>query len=144
MIRAFQPADLDRVAELWLTANLQAHNFIAPAYWMDNLASVKELLPQAEVYVCEKDGEILGFAGLNGTSIEGIFVSPNMQSRGIGKSLLDFLKKKKAELRLNVYQKNIRAIRFYEREGFQIQGEGLDEATGEKDDTMVWHAERRE
>ena len=40
-----------------------------------------------------------------------------------------------------MYQKNTRAIRFYQREGFQIQCEGLDEATGEKDYEMVWKRE---
>ena len=39
---------------------------------------------------------------------------------------------------LNVYQKNARAISFYKREGFSIQCEGLDEATGEKEYTMLW------
>ena len=41
-------------------------------------------------------------------------------------------------IRLNVYQKNARAISFYQREGFIIQCEGLDEATGEKEYTMLW------
>ena len=31
-----------------------------------------------------------------------------------------------------------RAISFYQREGFIIQCEGLDEATGEKEYTMLW------
>lgn len=45
---------------------------------------------------------------------------------------------KKAKLILNVYQKNTRAIHFYQREGFEIQREGLDEDTGEKDYVMIW------
>ena len=32
---------------------------------------------------------------------------------------------------------------FYEREGFEIQCESLDEATGEKDYTMAWRQEQR-
>ena len=46
---------------------------------------------------------------------------------------MDYIKDKKVSLRLNVYQKNARAISFYQREGFIIQCEGLDEATGEKE-----------
>lgn len=138
MIRPLQKADLAQVTEIWLSANLQAHSFISSEYWKENRALVKELLLQAEVYVYEKDGEILGFAGLDGEYIEGIFVAGKAQSQGIGKSLLDFLKVKKPELHLNVYQKNTRAIRFYEREDFHIQSEGLDEATGEKDYAMTW------
>ena len=61
-----------------------------------------------------------------------------MQSHGIGKSLLDYIKDKKARLQLNVYQKNVRAMSFYQREGFIIQCEDLDEDTGEKEYTMLW------
>ena len=51
---------------------------------------------------------------------------------------MDYIKDKKERLQLNVYQKNTRAISFYQREGFIIQCEGLDEATGEKKYTMQW------
>ena len=141
MIRKLQDADIDRVADIWLDANLRAHSFISPQYWKGNFETVKKMLPQAEVYVYENDREIWGFIGLNGEYIEGVFVSSEMQSRGIGKRLLDFVKTKKTELRLNVYQKNMRAIRFYQREGFKILREGMDEATGEKDYEMTWRQE---
>ena len=42
---------------------------------------------------------------------------------------------------LHVYQKNKRAISFYQREAFVIQSEGLDEDTGEKEFLMVWRKE---
>ena len=73
-----------------------------------------------------------------GDDIEGIFVSDEMQSQGIGKTLIDFVKAQKTKLSLNVYQKNVRATHFYHKEGFEIQCEGLDEATGEKDYEMLW------
>lgn len=73
-----------------------------------------------------------------GDYIEGIFVSDEMQSQGIGKALIDFVKAQKTKLSLNVYQKNVRATHFYQKEGFEIQCEGLDEATGEKDYEMLW------
>ena len=136
-IRALRRADIGRVMELWLDANLKAHSFIPTAYWKSNFDAVKEMLPQAEVYVYEDEGEIDAFVGLNGTYIEGIFVSSEMQSKGIGRRLLDFVKTKRTELCLNVYQKNTRAIDFYQREGFKIRCEGLDESTGEKDYEMV-------
>ena len=99
---------------------------------------MKELLLQATAYVYEDKQEIQGFVGLNDEYIEGIFVSDEMRSQGIGKLLLDFVKNRKAKLSLNVYQKNIRAIHFYQREGFAIRCEGLDEATGEKEYVMTW------
>ena len=141
MIRKLRKADINRVAEIWLDANRKAHAFVPASYWERNFASVKEMLPQAEVYVYETESGIQGFLGLNGEYIEGIFVSEGAQSRGIGKCLLDCVKDRKSALRLNVYQKNMRAIRFYRREGFQIRGEGLDADTGEPDYEMLWQRE---
>ena len=71
-------------------------DFISEQYWINNYELVKEMLPQAEVYVFEVDKMIQGFVGLNNEYIEG-------------------------------------AISFYQKEGFIIQCEGLDEATGEKE-----------
>ena len=138
MIRVLQEADIDRVAEIWLDSNLKAHHFIPAQYWKSNFGLVKEMLSQAEVYVYENDRNIQGFTGLNGEYIEGIFVSEQIQSQGIGKILLNYVKDMRTKLFLNVYQKNIPAISFYQREGFEIQYSGMDEATGEKDYVMVW------
>lgn len=140
MIRKLEKSDITKVAEIWLNTNIKSHNFISAQYWKSNYELVKEMLSQAEVYLYERNGEIQGFIGLNGGYIEGIFVSDKWQSQSIGKFLLDFIKESKMELSLNVYQKNTRAIHFYKRECFEIQSQGLDEATGEKDYVMLWQA----
>lgn len=140
MIRELRKVDINKVAEIWLDTNIKTHYFISAQYWKSNfeLVKEKELLLQATVYVYEDKQEIQGFIGLSNEYIEGIFVSAEMQSQGIGKILLNYVKGKRNKLILNVYQKNTRAISFYQREGFEIQYSGLDEATGEKDYVMAW------
>lgn len=140
MIRKLQNVDINKVADIWLKTNLEAHDFIPGQYWTSNYEAVKKMLPQAEVYVYEDNKIIQGFVGVRDEYIEGIFVSDKMQSHGIGKALLDYIKDKKARLQLNVYQKNVRAMSFYQREGFTIQSEGLDEFTGEKEYVMEWNS----
>ena len=140
MIRKLQKADINRAADIWLKTNLKAHFFIPEQYWISNYEFVKEMLPQAEVYVYEDDKMIQGFIGINDEYIECIFVSDEMQSRGIGKILLDYIKDKKDRLQLKVYQKNVRAMSFYQREGFTIQSEEMDEFTGEKEYVMNWES----
>lgn len=140
MIRKLQKTDINRVADIWLKTNLKAHYFIPEQYWTNNYEVVKEMLPQADVYVYEDDKIIQGFIGINDKYIEGIFVSDEMQSRGIGKILLDYIKDKKDRLQLKVYQKNVRAMSFYQREGFTIQSEEMDEFTGEKEYVMNWES----
>ena len=138
MIRELRKVDINKVAEIWLDTNIKTHYFISAQYWKSNFELVKELLLQATVYVYEDKQEIQGFIGLSNEYIEGIFVSAEMRSQGIGKILLNYVKGKRNKLILNVYQKNTRAISFYQREGFEIQYSGLDEATGEKDYVMAW------
>lgn len=140
MIRQLRKADINKVADIWLDTNIKTHYFIPAQYWKSNFELVKELLLQATVYVYEHNQEIQGFIGLNDEYVEGIFVSDEMQSRGIGKILLNYAKEKRNKLLLNVYQKNTRAIAFYQREGFELQGNGVDEATGERDYVMAWHS----
>ena len=138
MIRKLQKSDVNIVANLWLDTNITAHYFIPVQYWKSNYELVKELLLQATVYVYEDKQEIQGFIGLNDEYIEGIFVSTKIQSRGIGTILLNYVKGKRNYLFLNVYQKNTRAIAFYQREGFKIQCNDIDEATGEREYVMAW------
>ena len=138
MIRKLLNRDIDRVADIWLKTNLKAHYFISNQYWKSNYELVKEMMSQSEVYVYEDDKMIQGFIGVSDEYIEGIFVSDEMQSRGIGKMLLDYIKDKKDRLQLKVYQKNVRAMSFYQREGFTIQSESMDEFTGEKEYVMNW------
>lgn len=140
MIRKLQKVDINKVADIWLKTNLKTHYFIPEQYWTNNYEVVKEMLPQADVYVYEDDKIIQGFVGINNEYIEGIFVSDEMQSCGIGKMLLDYIKDKKDKLQLKVYQKNVRAMSFYQREGFTIQSEEMDEFTREKEYVMNWES----
>jgi len=75
-------------------------------------------LPHAEIYVHEDDctKQIDGFIGLNDDYIEGVFVKETMQSKGIGKQLLNHAKEFRSKLKLSVYQENEKAIKFYLRE----------------------------
>ena len=139
MIRKLKETDINKVAEIWLDTNIKAHDFIPEKYWKDNFNMLKDMFPQSEIYIYENGKIIQGFIGMDNDYIAGIFVSSEVQSKGIGKVLLDFVKTKKEKLRLNVYQKNTRAIQFYQREGFKIQNENLDINSGEKEYVMTWN-----
>ena len=140
MIRKFKEDDLNTVMQIWFDTNIKAHHFISRQYWIDNYEMVKDILPKKEIYVYEDDNtnQIDGFIGLMDNYIAGIFVNKNNQSRGIGKQLLDYVKEIKETLNLSVYQKNIRAISFYQREQFVIQFEHIDNDNSEKEFIMTW------
>ena len=128
MVRKFETQDLD------------AHAFIPASFWEAHFEMVRDLLPQAELYVHEDAGtrQIDGFIGLTENHIEGIFVVKSARSKGIGKALLDYAKSRKPRLDLSVYQINERALAFYQREQFTVQSEGIDEDTNEAELQMLW------
>ncbi len=145
MIRKFESRDLDAVMQIWLEGNLDAHAFIPASFWTEHFEMVRDMLPQAELYVHEdKDTrQIDGFIGLTENHIEGIFVAKSERSKGIGKALLDHVKSCKPYLTLSVYQKNERALAFYQREQFVVQSEGIDEDTNEAEIQMLWTRQAR-
>lgn len=138
MIRKFKADDINDVMKIWLESNIQVHNFIPADYWEINYENVKALLPKAVVYVYERDGRVIGFIGLEDKYVAGIFVMNNERSNGIGKLLLDNVKKNHNSLVLNVYKKNERAVQFYKREGFLIAAEERDDNTKEEEYHMKW------
>lgn len=101
---------------------------------------VSQAIQEAEVYVYEENGAVVGFVGLQDTYIAGIFVSEAMQNRGIGKKLMDELKKHKTILHLHVYEKNEKALRFYQREHFTILTKENDAETNVQIYHLMWKA----
>jgi len=138
MIRKFENKDISVIMEIWLAGNLQAHCFISEHYWRQNYELVSQMILTADVYVCEKYGQIVGFTGLQKNYLAGIFVREDMRSCGVGKELMDFLKQEYGWLTLDVYKRNSRAVKFYQREGFEIQCEKINGDTREVEFSMIW------
>lgn len=137
MIRTQIPSDLNRLSQIWLETNLTAHAFIPSSFWEKNVEGVRAALPDAEVLVWDEEG-IQGFIGLLDGFIAGLFVAEGQRGRGIGAKLLAAAKERYAALTLDVYARNVRAHAFYERNGFVIQREKVNEATGEPEYEMLW------
>lgn len=140
MVRLFEFKDLDRIMEIWLEGNLKAHSFINGGYWRQHFETVKSILPNAEVYVFEDDGEILGFIGMDAEYIAGLFVAEGHRGRGIGHQLMETVKQRK-RLSLHVYEKNTGAVSFYKVEGFEVMAHMIEKETGEKECLMVYRRE---
>ena len=138
MIRKYKENDLDVIMKIWKEENINAHKFILKEYWENNYEYVKNILPNAEIWVYLLNGEIIGFIGLNEYFIEGIFIKKEFQNKGIGTQLIKNIMKQKEKLSLRVYEKNSKAINFYTKNAFKIKEKEIDKDTGESEYLMEW------
>ena len=138
MIRLAERQDLDRIMEIWLEGNLQAHDFVDPAYWTGCLQEVREAIAQADVWVWDENGRVEAFAGMVEHYLAGLFVSGAQRGKGIGGLLLEHIKEQRYPLTLHVYSRNAGAVQFYERHGFGIVSEYIDPETGQPEREMIF------
>ncbi|WP_416137518.1 GNAT family N-acetyltransferase [Halomonas sp. HK25] len=142
MIRPAVPQEIPQLADIWLRASCRAHDFIPADYWESHFdAMAEERLPGAdELLVLEVEGRVIGFAALNGNHLEALFVDPEVQSYGHGSRLMAHAMAHHSRLSLCVFSRNVRAVSFYRRLGFQVVEECLEPRTGEVETLMAWQS----
>lgn len=139
MVRDFQPTDMDAVLAIWLDASVQAHPFVKPQFWQDQLANMRErYIPGSQTRVVEGADGCAGFSCIYGTTLAALFVAPAHQGRGLGALLVADAKRTRDHLELTVYTQNKRAVEFYERQGFRGLQQRIDQHTGEAERVMHW------
>ena len=70
---------------------------------------------------------VKGFIWIEGREVKKLYVEPVLQGTGIGAKLLNMAICDYGVEYLWALEKNTRAIRFYERHGFQVTGERIPE-----------------
>ncbi|MGM0784025.1 MAG: N-acetyltransferase [Pseudomonadota bacterium] len=141
MIREYRQADIDQVLAIWLTASIEAHNFIEPHFWESKVSEMRDVyIPASETFVLEYEEKINGFYSLYGNTLAAIFVAPESQGKGMGAALLDDAKNRRESLQLSVYKENVLSVNFYEKQGFICIGEQMDEHTGHPELIMEFHS----
>ena len=127
-IRPAAADDLNRIAEIEIF-NYRLHFY--PIFRSDRYYFVEKTVPNLTAFYANEpgivehtvvydDGVVKGFVRVNGEEIEKLFVEPVLQNRGIGDALFRYAVKTLGGKRLFVLEKNVRAIRFYERHGFHL------------------------
>ncbi|MBQ7863163.1 MAG: GNAT family N-acetyltransferase [Lachnospiraceae bacterium] len=139
-IRQATPKDIARIAEIEIFNYRLNFYPIFQNDWfyfdekqvpkeMKRYATEEGLLRNTFVY---DDGVVKGFIQLDGSKVAKLFVEPVLQGNGIGAKLLEFAVTEKQANYLWALEKNVRAIRFYERHGFHVTTEKeLEEGTTE-------------
>lgn len=124
-------------------------DWIDETAWMPRLRSrkqdrdfVADLIHSGGVLVV-REGEVsVGFLFERDCHVGALYVAPTARRRGVGKRLLDSVKKGCDHLDLWTFEANEGARRFYQREGFEtVERTEGDNDEGLPDIRMLWQRE---
>lgn len=87
-------------------------------------------LPNADTWVIEQAGNVIGFISLLGNEVGAIFVQPQFHGLGAGKALMNKAQELHGELEVEVFEKNLMGRQFYEKCGFEFMCRKRHEETG--------------
>jgi N-acetylglutamate synthase-like GNAT family acetyltransferase len=93
--------------------------------WAGRLQSEKyaSAIGSNEFFVAEESGAVVGFAELSraDSEVQGLYVSPEVAGRGVGRKLLGTLEERARAFGLKSLRltSSLNAVSFYEREGFR-------------------------
>lgn len=139
-IRQARPEDAGRLAEIEVfNYRLNFYPiFKSDKFYFDILQvsskaeeyrSNPQLLQNTWVY---DDGVVKGFIRVDGTEVQKLFVEPALHGQAIGAVLLEYMIESRGVDHLWALEKNLKAIRFYERHGFRLtKNKKLEEGTPE-------------
>ncbi len=99
------------------------------------------VLEECLTWVAVRGEEILGYAALQGDTLDHIYLRPDVLRQGMGTLLLDEVRRHTPQgVRLHVFQQNTGARAFYERHGFAVEstGDGSDNMEKLPDMTLRW------
>ena len=131
MIRFLEPADIDDLIRVWLSSTIPGQAFLPEEHWRAMETDVRnELLPIAETWVVEEDGELVAFMSVIDDLIGGLFTHPDHQGHGHGRALVEHARLLHDPVFVEVFEANEKAIGFYRSCGFVDHERRIDEESG--------------
>lgn len=132
VVRQHEESDLDGVMSSWESASRIAHPFLKEAFLETERYNIPNVyLPNTDTWVAEVDGSVVGFIALMGNEVGAIFLDPEFQGKGVGRSLMDKAQELHETLEVEVFKANSIGRKFYDRYGFQLLAESVHEPTNQ-------------
>ena len=122
IIRRGLPSDVGRALEIWRGAVDATHQFLSPEDRAELDDLVAGFLPEAEMWVAEEEGRVLGFLILDGSMIDALFVDPEVHGRGVGTALVQHAIALAPDATVDANERATNALPFYESRGFVRTG----------------------
>ncbi len=114
------PELIEQLVSVWERSVRATHAFLSE----EEVAEIKPFVPQAlmgveTLVVAAKDGEPVGFMGVESGRLEMLFLDPAARGHGLGRRLLEHGIARLGVTELTVNEQNPQAKGFYEHLGFK-------------------------
>lgn len=117
-IRAAVAADAGPVADVFIAAHATMAYLPQIHSEEETRAFIAALVREAETWIAERDGRVVGFAVVDGGWLEHLYVHPSRFGTRTGTKLFQAVTARHPKgFQLWVFQQNTGARRFYERQG---------------------------
>ncbi len=131
IIREYDNEDLGDVLSAWESGTEVAHPFLTLEFLEQERHNIPNLyLPNAETWVAEEGGHVIGFIALIGDEVGAIFVKSEFHHAGVGRALMDKARELRGGLEVEVFKENAIGRKFYSNYGFTPLSESVHEPTG--------------
>jgi len=130
IIREYRSEDFDAVTILWRISReksipefqLEKGHF----FFEDRDYFQKQIIKNNQIWVVESLNYPVGFMAMNKDFVDQLYIDPDHQRRGIGRSLLNLARERSPEhVWLYTLQVNASAREFYEKNGFVAEKFGI-------------------
>ncbi len=145
LIRRCLVEDMPKLLEIWLQGTLHAHDYLPAAAWWPRQEQLRQRLQATDdIWVVEAQAEVdnepsgkgphplsselgvVGFMAIKDDELLALYLLPEFQHQGVGRTLLELGKQYHPQLFLTVCLPNEEAVSFYRRHGFRIVREQRD------------------
>jgi putative acetyltransferase len=130
-IRQYKDEDLAEVLASWENASRISHPFLSNEFIEQERYNVPNIyLPNADTWVIEQNGQVIGFIALLGNKVGAVFVQPEFHRTGAGWALMDKAQELHGNLEVEVFEANSIGCSFYTKYGFKYLTKKIHEDTG--------------
>jgi len=119
-IKPYSEKYQEQILTIWEKSVLATQDFLTST----DFKEIKELVGNInfndfQVFCLTKENLVLGFIGVADKKVEMLFLSPEYFGQGYGHKLLTFAIEKLSATKLDVNEQNTKALKFYQKFGFE-------------------------
>ncbi|MDT3958405.1 GNAT family N-acetyltransferase [Staphylococcus kloosii] len=125
---SLQEQNYPTAMKIWEKSINASHDFLKESDKLALKSEIPTYFKYVNAYLWFNNDEVIGFSGTNEQNLEMLFLDPKHFGNGYGTKILQYLIKEEAIKFVDVNKDNDKALKFYQKNGFEIYSESQKDA----------------